>query len=64
MEWPAGIVQTCIAGESGLIKQIRYYLATEKQLPKQDTYISGYWKIGLVEDEHRAWKNNESKLVG
>ena len=33
-------------------------------LPKKDAYISGYWKIGLVEDEHRTWKNNESKLVG
>jgi len=43
---------------------LRQYLATEKNLPKQDTYISGYWKIGLVEDEHRAWKNNESKLAG
>ena len=64
LDWPKGIVQTCIAGESGLIKQLRHYLNTEKDLPKKDAYISGYWKIGLVEDEHRTWKNNESKLVG
>ena len=64
MDWPKGIVQTCIAGESGLIKKLRQYLTTEKNLPKQDTYISGYWKIGLVEEEHRAWKNSESKLAG
>lgn len=63
MDWPKGIVQTCIAGESGLIKQVRHYLTTEKDLPKKDTYISGYWKIGLVEDEHRTLKNNESKLA-
>jgi len=43
---------------------VRHYLTTEKDLPKKDTYISGYWKIGLVEDEHRTLKNNESKLAG
>ena len=60
MNWPTGTVQTCIAGESSLIKQLRHYLITEKNLPKQDTYISGYWKIGLVEDEHRVWKNTQN----
>ena len=60
MNWPEGTVQTCIAGESGLIKQLRHYLITEKNLRKQDTYISGYWKIGLVEDEHRVWKNTQN----
>lgn len=54
MDWPAGTVQTCVAGESGVIKTLRDLLHNEKALPKQDTYISGYWKIGLVEDEHQA----------
>ena len=35
-------------------------LMIEKQVPKQDAYISGYWKIGLIEDEHRAWKNSQT----
>ncbi|MEO0393159.1 MAG: siderophore-interacting protein [Pseudomonadota bacterium] len=56
MHWPEGTVQTCIAGESGAIRSLRAYLHNEKALPKQDTYISGYWKIGLIEDEHQAMR--------
>ena len=56
LDWPAGTVQTCIAGESGVIRVLRHLLHKEKRLPKPDTYISGYWKIGLVEDQHQAMK--------
>ncbi|MEM6904145.1 MAG: siderophore-interacting protein, partial [Pseudomonadota bacterium] len=48
LDWPDGTIQTCIAGESGTIRSIRDYLHNERKLPKDDTYISGYWKIGLV----------------
>ena len=60
MDWPNGTVQTCIAGESGVIKALRTFLLTEKQLPKKDAYIAGYWKIGLVEDEHQIEKRAEA----
>ncbi|MEM9171148.1 MAG: siderophore-interacting protein [Pseudomonadota bacterium] len=55
-ELPQGRIQTCIAGESGVIKRIRDYLREHADLRKQDTYISGYWKHGLVEDEHQKVK--------
>ncbi len=58
MPWPSGRVQTCIAGESGVIRALRGFLANEKQMPRDDTYISGYWKIGLVEDEHQIAKRD------
>jgi len=60
MEWPDGVIQTCIAGESGMIKLLRQHLLVDKALPKQDCYISGYWKIGLIEDEHQALKRSEA----
>ncbi|MES0811134.1 siderophore-interacting protein [Roseibium sp. SCPC15] len=60
MNWPIGVVQTCIAGESSVIKALRGYLHNERKLPKKDTYISGYWKIGLVEDEHQKMKRAEA----
>ncbi|MEM6891791.1 MAG: siderophore-interacting protein [Pseudomonadota bacterium] len=60
MQWPEGRVQTCIAGESGVIRHLRDFLHNEKQIPRADTYISGYWKIGLVEDEHQQFKRTES----
>lgn len=59
LNWPTGRVQTCIAGESGVIRSLRAFLAQEKQVPREDTYISGYWKIGLIEDEHQKVKRAE-----
>ena len=56
LDWPDGRVQTCIAGESGVIRSLRGFLANEKHVTKEDTYISGYWKIGLIEDQHQKAK--------
>jgi len=55
-----GCVQTCIAGESGLIKALRQELLIKRALPKDDCYISGYWKVGLIEDEHQKMKRAEA----
>ena len=38
--WPAGRVQTCIAGESAVIRTLRDFLSNEKQVPREDTYVS------------------------
>lgn len=59
LDWPDGRVQTCIAGESGVIRALRAFVTQEKALPRKDAYISGYWKIGLVEDEHQKVKRAE-----
>jgi NADPH-dependent ferric siderophore reductase len=59
-ELPAGVIQTCIAGESGVIKSLRGFLTNETEIAKKDIYISGYWKIGLIEDEHQAQKRLEA----
>lgn len=62
IDWPQSRVQTCIAGESGVIRSLRAFLHREKNLPREDTYISGYWKIGLVEDEHQKMKRTERQI--
>jgi len=58
--WPDGVVQTCIAGESGAIKTLRDYILSEQKTPREDAYISGYWKVGLIEDEHQQLKRSEA----
>jgi NADPH-dependent ferric siderophore reductase len=58
--WPTGTVQTCIAGESSVIKALRHHITNERGLPKNDCYISGYWKIGLIEDEHQEMKRAQT----
>ncbi|MEO1686467.1 MAG: siderophore-interacting protein [Pseudomonadota bacterium] len=60
MDWPEGRVRACIAGEHSAIRALRAFLLTEKGLPKEDAYISGYWKIGLIEDAHQALKRTEA----
>lgn len=59
MDWPTGVVQTCVAGESNVIKAIRGYFTLERKLPRADVYISGYWKIGLIEDQHQIEKRKD-----
>jgi NADPH-dependent ferric siderophore reductase len=59
LDWPDGKVQTCIAGESGVVRSLRAFLHQEKKLLREDTYISGYWKIGLIEDQHQQMKRAE-----
>lgn len=60
LDWFEGRVQTCIAGESGVIKALRAYLHQDRGIDRADTYISGYWKIGLVEDQHQIEKRSEN----
>ena len=60
MNMPEGVIQTCIAGESGVIKDLRAFLTNETEILKKDIYISGYWKIGLIEDEHQIQKKLEA----
>ncbi|MEM9570395.1 MAG: siderophore-interacting protein [Pseudomonadota bacterium] len=57
-DWAQGRAAIFVAGESGVIRAFRHWLVKERQLPKEDLYISGYWKIGLIEDEHQAEKRN------
>ena len=59
LKWPNGKVQTCIAGEQSVIKALRAYLHQERKILRDQTYISGYWKIGLIEDEHQKLKRAE-----
>jgi NADPH-dependent ferric siderophore reductase len=61
IEWPNCRIQTCIAGESNAITGLRQYILKEKDLIKDDVYISGYWKIGLMEDEHQQVKRLEAQ---
>ena len=49
-------VQTCIAGESTVIKAIRDEIFKVRGMKKDDAYVSGYWKVGMIEDEHQTYK--------
>lgn len=57
---PPGRIQTCIAGESGVIRALKNHLKRVIDQDPKDAYVSGYWKYGLIEDQHQALKRKES----
>jgi NADPH-dependent ferric siderophore reductase len=59
LPWPEGRVQTCIAGETGVIRALRNLVRAECGWGRGDAYVSGYWTIGLTEDGHQATKCDE-----
>jgi NADPH-dependent ferric siderophore reductase len=60
LSWPKGIAGIFVAGESGAVSGLRKFLVTERGLDKRAMYISAYWKIGLVEDQHQMEKRAEA----
>ena len=69
MPWPNGRIRTMIAGETNVIRALRLFLRQDKGLDRRDVYASGYWRIGLAEDEHQKVKRelnaaDEARLAG
>lgn len=60
LDWPGGIAGIFVAGESGAVLALRHYLVHERGFDKRAMYISAYWKIGLIEDQHQIQKNAEA----
>ncbi|MFD2205987.1 siderophore-interacting protein [Kiloniella antarctica] len=56
MRWRPGHPSVFVAGEAGVVKELRNHLHKERGIPKEDTYVSAYWKIGLEEDAHQIQK--------
>ncbi|TQF67885.1 siderophore-interacting protein [Pseudoalteromonas luteoviolacea] len=52
------------ACEFETMRDIRRFLKREKQLEKQDMYISSYWKYGQTEDQHKIEKRVDAELEG
>ncbi|WP_419913274.1 siderophore-interacting protein [Hoeflea sp.] len=57
LDWAPGVPGVFVAGESGAVTGLRSYLVNDRGLDKRKMYISAYWKIGLIEDQHQIEKN-------
>lgn len=60
MTWEPGRVQTLIAGETGVVRNLRMLARGDHGVDRKDCYASGYWRIGLREDEHQKVKRDEA----
>jgi len=61
MQWPEGRVRTLIAGETGVVRSLRLFLRGDMGVDRRHVYASGYWRIGLAEDEHQKVKRAETE---
>ena len=55
-EWAAGRVQAFAHGERESMKALRRVLSTERDLPRADMSLSGYWARGRTEDRFQVEK--------
>ncbi|MFJ3233149.1 siderophore-interacting protein [Streptomyces sp. NPDC086787] len=56
LDFPEGRVQAFVHGEAGFVKELRRMLRVERQIPREDLSISGYWRLGHNEDGWQASK--------
>ncbi|MEU2421646.1 siderophore-interacting protein [Streptomyces sp. NPDC007851] len=58
LEFPAGRVHAFVHGEASFVKELRALLRVERQIPRDDLSISGYWRLGHDEDGWQASKRD------
>ncbi|MGV9339329.1 siderophore-interacting protein [Streptomyces sp. NPDC003688] len=56
LEFPEGRPHVFVHGEASFVKELRRMLRVERQLPREDLSISGYWRLGHNEDGWQASK--------
>lgn len=57
LPWREGRVHAFVHGEAQAVMHgIRPYLMKQRQVPREDASISGYWRRGRTEEGFRDWK--------
>ncbi|NOH95686.1 siderophore-interacting protein [Vibrio sp. 99-70-13A1] len=62
-EWLDGQVSVWSACEFESMRELRQYFRNEKEVAKENIYISSYWKRGVTEDGHKAIKRADSETL-
>ncbi|WP_394152133.1 siderophore-interacting protein [Vibrio maritimus] len=60
LSWLEGEPFVWCASEFDEMRALRQYFRNEKEIPRQDIYISSYWKRGVSEDGHKAIKKQDN----
>ncbi|MFI9806961.1 siderophore-interacting protein [Streptomyces sp. NPDC052301] len=63
LDFPAGRLHAFVHGEAGFVKELRRLLRVERQIPREDLSISGYWRLGHDEDGWQASKREWNARV-
>lgn len=63
LEWPDGEVHAFVHGEANFVKELRKLLRVEKNVPREQLSISGYWRRGRDEDGWQSTKGEWNAQV-
>lgn len=55
---PEGRLSVFVHGNAGMVKDLRRYFFIERQLPRADVSISGYWRTDYTEDLWQSTKRD------
>ncbi|AXK32199.1 siderophore-interacting protein [Streptomyces armeniacus] len=58
LEFPAGPVHAFVHGEAGMVKELRRHLRLDREVPRDQLSISGYWRLGHDED---GWQSSKKE---
>jgi len=60
LPWLDGTVSVWVACEFDSMRALRTYFRSEKEINKENIYISSYWKQGVTEDGHKVIKQKDA----
>ncbi|MCF7496996.1 siderophore-interacting protein [Vibrio sp. L5-1] len=61
--WLEGQVSVWTACEFESMRELRQYFRNEKEVTKENIYISSYWKRGVTEDGHKVLKQQDAQAL-
>ena len=61
VNWLPGTVAVWAACEFTTMRKLRNYFKNEKQVERENLYISSYWKAGRSEEEHKVDKRKDAE---
>lgn len=61
LPWSEGKPSIWAACEFSNMRRLRAYFKKEKQVARDELYVSSYWKIGQSEDKHKMTKRLDAK---
>lgn len=63
IEWLDGQASVWTACEFESMRELRQYFRNEKEVAKENIYISSYWKRGVTEDGHKVLKQQDAQTL-
>lgn len=63
LEFPSGAVCAFVHGEAAFVKELRRHLRLERQVPREQLSISGYWRLGKTDEAWREVKREWNEQV-